>query len=175
MVLRSLRKHQILVLVCKRALIYSVFNFNLLACVGMISNCGSRAELSSGQASLNRSITLDSLAPLAGVNVSSYVHRERTGVFGTAIPSRAGEFATNLVAAANAREVTDGARAHALAQLHAASSDRSVVTEDYLHMAAYQVGYRNFEYIINVRYRTLPLALLHLAPLLELRKAMRLI
>jgi len=109
-----------------------------VACVGLISNCGSRAELQSSQATVNRSITLDNLAPMAGVNVSSYVQRERTGVFGLAIPSKAGSFAANLVGAANAREVSDSAREHALAALHAASGDKDIVTEDYLHMGAYQ-------------------------------------
>ena len=93
----------------------------------------------SGQASVNRSMTLENLPAMAGVNVSSYLHRERTGIFGTAIPTKAAEFAGNLIAAANTREVTDSARAHALAQLEGASGDKPTVTEDYLHMAAYQV------------------------------------
>ena len=76
---------------------------------------------------------------MAGVKVNSYVHRERAGVFGTAIPAATGAFAKNLVAAANVREVADKDRAHALAQLNAASQDKSIVTDDYLHMTAYQV------------------------------------
>jgi predicted Zn-dependent peptidase len=109
-----------------------------VAVVGLISNRGSRHELESGQATVSRSMTLENLAPMAGVNVSSYLHRERTGVFGTAIPSKAGAFAGNLVSAANTREVTDSARAHALAQLEGASGNIPLVTEDYVHMAAYQ-------------------------------------
>lgn len=109
-----------------------------VACVGLVSNCGSRAELSPGQAAVSRSITLENLAPMAGVNVSSYVGREKTGLFGTCLPGSAGAFTKNLVAAANAREVTDSAREHALGQLNAASANIDIVTEDYLHMAAYQ-------------------------------------
>jgi len=108
------------------------------AAVGLISKGGSRAEVVSGSASLNRSVTLNNLNAGAGVNVSSYVHRERTGVFGVTLPGQASEFASNLVAAANAREVTDGAREHAQAALNSASANPKVVVDDYLHMAGFQ-------------------------------------
>lgn len=109
-----------------------------VACVGLLSNRGSRHEGESGQQTVSRSMTLENVPKMAGVNVSSYLHRERTAIFGTALPSKAAEFAGNLVSAANSRDVTDSARAHALAALEAASGDIPTVSEDYLHMAAYQ-------------------------------------
>lgn len=109
-----------------------------IACVGLVSGKGSRHELNSSEATLNRSVTLQNLPAMAGVKVSSYTHRERTAVFGQAIPGKAAAFAENLVAAANAREVSDAARDHALKALHAASGNIDTVTEDYLHMGAYQ-------------------------------------
>ena len=107
--------------------------------MGLVSGKGSRHEFNSSEATLNRSVTLQNLPAMAGVKVSSYTHRERTAVFGQAIPGKAAAFAQNLVAAANAREVSDAARDHALKALQAASGDIDTVTADYLHMGAYQV------------------------------------
>jgi len=109
-----------------------------VACVGVVGGCGSRHESVSGQAALNNAITLENVQKTAGVSVSSNVTRENSSVFATCVPAQAGAAAANLVAAANARELSDSARAAALAKLQAASTNYEVVTEDYLHMAAYQ-------------------------------------
>jgi len=109
-----------------------------VACVGVVSGCGSRHETASGQAALNNEITLENVQKMAGVSVSSAVGRESTSVFATTVPAQASAAAANLVAAVNARELSDSARSSALAKLQAGSTDKTVVTEDYLHMAAYQ-------------------------------------
>ena len=54
---------------------------------------------------------------MAGVSVSSAVGRESTSVFATTVPAQASAAAANLVAAVNARELSDSARSSALAKL----------------------------------------------------------
>lgn len=137
-VLQSVRQLSQRTVLPNGATVITQANNSGLGVVGLVSRCGSRAELNSSETTLNRSTTVNNIPSMAGVKVNSYVHRERAGVFGTAIPAATGAFAKNLVAAANVREVADKDRAHALAQLNAASQDKSIVTDDYLHMTAYQ-------------------------------------
>ena len=54
---------------------------------------------------------------MAGVSVSSAVGRESSSVFATTVPAQASAAAANLVAAVNARELSDSARSSALAKL----------------------------------------------------------
>ena len=54
---------------------------------------------------------------MAGVSVSSAVGRENSSVFATTVPAQASAAAANLVAAVNARELSDSARSSALAKL----------------------------------------------------------
>jgi len=109
-----------------------------VAAIGLVSNAGSRAENVSGAASVNRSITLSNLGATPGVNIKSVLHRERVGVYGVTLPSNQASVAAALVEAANVREVSQGARDHALAALNGASAQEKIVVDDYLHMAGYQ-------------------------------------
>merc|ERR1712168_275861 len=109
-----------------------------VAAVGIVSKGGSRAQTASSQSTLNRSVTLSNIAPQAGVQVSSVLHRERTGVYAVTTPDQANATAASLVEAAQAGEVSDAARAHAQAALNSASGNLKVVTDDYLHMAGFQ-------------------------------------
>merc|ERR1712157_563849 len=67
-----------------------------VAAVGLVSSGGSRAETAPGQASVNRSITLSNIPAVAGVNVSSVLHRERTGFFGVSLPDKAADVAASF-------------------------------------------------------------------------------
>jgi len=107
------------------------------AVVGVVSKGGSRAESASSQATLNRSITLSAIAPQAGVQINSVLHRERTGVYGVTTADKAVSVASALVEAANVREVSDAARSHAQAALDASSQDLKTVISDYAHMAGF--------------------------------------
>jgi len=109
-----------------------------VAAVGMVSNAGSRSEVASGSASVNRSITLGALGSHPGVNFKSVLHRERVGVYGVTVPSNAASVAAALVDAANTRELTQANRDHALAALNGASGQEKIVVEDYLHMTGFQ-------------------------------------
>jgi len=109
-----------------------------VAAVGVVSKGGSRHQTASSQATLNRSVTLNNVAPVAGVQISSVLHRERTGVYGLTTPDKAVSVAQSLVDAAQVTEVTDAARVHAQAALNGASGNLGVVCDDYLHMAGFQ-------------------------------------
>jgi len=109
-----------------------------VATVGVVSNGGSRSESGPGEATLNRSITLNNAKLGAGFNVSSVQGRERTGVYATCLAQNAGTAAEALVEAANARTITDQDREHALNSLNAASSNNFLVVNDYAHMAGFQ-------------------------------------
>ena len=122
-----------------------------VAAVGLVSNAGSRSEAVSGSASINRSITLGALGSHPGVNVKSVLHRERVGVYGVTVPSNAGSVAAALVDAANTREVTQADRDHALAALNGASGQERIVTEDYLHMAGFQVSYTIQKFVYSLK------------------------
>jgi len=109
-----------------------------VAAVGLVAKGGSRAQTASSQSTLNRSVTLSNIAPKAGVQVSSVLHRERTGVYAVTTPDQVNAVAASLVEAAQASEVSDAAREHAQAALNGASANLKVVTDDYLHMAGFQ-------------------------------------
>lgn len=111
-----------------------------VAVVGAVSGCGSRNETACSQSALNRSVTLNNLAAGSDVKVSSYVGRERSGVFGITVPGNAGAFAKNLSSALGASAVTDADRAHALAALNAVAANKEVVTEDYMHMSGFMLS-----------------------------------
>ena len=83
-------------------------------------------------------MTLSNIAPVAGVQISSVLHRERTAVYGLTTPDKAVSVAQSLVEAAQASQVTDAVRAHAQAALNGASGNLSVVCDDYTHMACFQ-------------------------------------
>jgi len=109
-----------------------------VAAVGVVAKGGSRAQTAPSQATLNRSVTLSNIAPVAGVQISSVLHRERTAVYGLTTPDKAVSVAQSLVEAAQASQVTDAVRAHAQAALNGASGNLSVVCDDYTHMACFQ-------------------------------------
>ena len=86
---------------------------------------------------MNRSVTLGAIAPQAGVQINSVLHRERTGVYGITTADKAVSVASAIVEAANVREVSDAARSHAQAALDASSQDLKTVISDYAHMAGF--------------------------------------
>ena len=68
-----------------------------VAAVGLVAKGGSRAQTASSQSTLNRSVTLSNIAPKAGVQVSSVLHRERTGVYAVTTPDQEFEIGTFLL------------------------------------------------------------------------------